>query len=147
MIYEANRIYVLILPIFEIKWIRLEIICVYFAVLSTKSIHHCGVVHALKKTARNSFKWVNLSKHIFLKAVYIVNISSTRKPFIVFINVSIWIYYETLIYFLTLKGCSEQTLASNLTLVKEKEIEDILAGNEDKYKAVIVSNEPSFSKV
>lgn len=44
-------------------------------------------------------------------------------------------------------GCSEQTLASNLTLVKEKEIEDILAGNEDKYKAVIVSNEPSFSKV
>lgn len=45
------------------------------------------------------------------------------------------------------KGCSEQNLPSNLTLVKASEIEDILAGNEEKYKAVIVSNEPSFSKV
>jgi hypothetical protein len=34
-----------------------------------------------------------------------------------------------------------------LTLVKEIEIEDILAGNEEKYKAVVVSSEPSFSKV
>lgn len=44
-------------------------------------------------------------------------------------------------------GCSEQNLASNLTLVKASEVEDILAGNEEKYKALIVSNEPSFSKV
>lgn len=44
-------------------------------------------------------------------------------------------------------GCSEQNLASNLTLVKASEVDDILAGNEEKYKAVIVSNEPSFSKV
>jgi SWI/SNF-related matrix-associated actin-dependent regulator of chromatin subfamily B protein 1 len=44
-------------------------------------------------------------------------------------------------------GCSEQNLPINLTLLKAAEVEDILAGNEDKYKAVIVSNEPSFSKL
>lgn len=44
-------------------------------------------------------------------------------------------------------GCSEQNLASHLTLVKASEIDDILAGNDEKYKAVIVANEPSFSKV
>lgn len=44
-------------------------------------------------------------------------------------------------------GCSEQNMPINITLVKASEVEDILAGNEEKYKAVIVSNEPSFSKL
>ena len=62
--------------------------------------------------------------------------------------------YCIVLYFIKIKlqlncnlGCSEQNLASNLTLVKEIEIEDILSGNEDKYKAVVVSSEPSFNKV
>lgn len=43
-------------------------------------------------------------------------------------------------------GCSEQNLPSHLTVVKASEIDEILAGSEDKYKAVIVSNESGFSK-
>ena len=43
-------------------------------------------------------------------------------------------------------GCSEQTLPSNIILVKASEIEDILAGTEEKYKALVVSSESSFPK-
>ena len=44
-------------------------------------------------------------------------------------------------------GCSEQSLPINITLLKAAEVDDVLLGNEEKYKAVIVSNEPSFAKV
>ena len=43
-------------------------------------------------------------------------------------------------------GCSEQTLPSNIILVKASEIEDILTGTEEKYKALVVSSESSFAK-
>jgi SWI/SNF-related matrix-associated actin-dependent regulator of chromatin subfamily B protein 1 len=44
-------------------------------------------------------------------------------------------------------GCSEQNLPTNITLVKASEVDDVLIGNEDKYKAITVSSEPSFAKV
>lgn len=44
-------------------------------------------------------------------------------------------------------GCSEQSLPINITLLKAAEVDDVLLGNEEKYKAVIVSNEPSFTKI
>lgn len=44
-------------------------------------------------------------------------------------------------------GCAEQNLASNIIVLKASEVEEIIAGNEEKYKALTVSNETSFSKV
>jgi SWI/SNF-related matrix-associated actin-dependent regulator of chromatin subfamily B protein 1 len=44
-------------------------------------------------------------------------------------------------------GCSDQNLPINVTLLKAAEVDEVLLGNEEKYKAVVVSNEPSISKV
>lgn len=43
-------------------------------------------------------------------------------------------------------GCSETMLASNIIVVKESEVIDLLNGNEDKYKAVSFTNESSYTK-
>lgn len=42
-------------------------------------------------------------------------------------------------------GCSEQNLPSNIILVRSSEIEEILAGNEDKFKAM-TSGDSGYSK-
>jgi SWI/SNF-related matrix-associated actin-dependent regulator of chromatin subfamily B protein 1 len=44
-------------------------------------------------------------------------------------------------------GCSESTLPTNITLVKASEVDEILNGYEEKYKALTVSTEPSFVKM
>jgi SWI/SNF-related matrix-associated actin-dependent regulator of chromatin subfamily B protein 1 len=44
-------------------------------------------------------------------------------------------------------GCSEQSLPINIMIVKASEVDDILAGNDDKYKALTVSSESTFNKV
>lgn len=44
-------------------------------------------------------------------------------------------------------GCSEQNLPINIVVVKASEVEDILAGNDEKYKAMAMSNESTFNKV
>lgn len=44
-------------------------------------------------------------------------------------------------------GCSEQNLPINIVVVKASEVEDILTGNDEKYKAMIISNESTFNKV
>lgn len=44
-------------------------------------------------------------------------------------------------------GCSEQNLPTNITLVKASEVDDILSGNDEKYKAITVSNDTGFSKI
>ncbi len=43
-------------------------------------------------------------------------------------------------------GCSETMLPSNIIVVKESEVLDLLAGNEDKYKASSYTNETTFTK-
>jgi SWI/SNF-related matrix-associated actin-dependent regulator of chromatin subfamily B protein 1 len=43
-------------------------------------------------------------------------------------------------------GCSEQNLPSNIILVKASEIDEILGGNEDKFKAMQIASSESFSK-
>jgi SWI/SNF-related matrix-associated actin-dependent regulator of chromatin subfamily B protein 1 len=42
-------------------------------------------------------------------------------------------------------GCADQSLASNIILLKEPEVDEILQGHEEKYKALTISNEPAFS--
>lgn len=37
-------------------------------------------------------------------------------------------------------GCSEQNLPTNITLIKASEVEEILIGNEEKYKAIMAGN-------
>lgn len=44
-------------------------------------------------------------------------------------------------------GCSDAMLPSNIILVKETEVNDLIAGNEEKYKAVVFSSESSQSKM
>jgi len=45
-----------------------------------------------------------------------------------------------------LKGFSEQTLPTNITVVKASEIDEILSGNDDKYKALSASHDSSAPK-
>ncbi len=42
-------------------------------------------------------------------------------------------------------GCAEQNLASNIIVLKASEVEEIMAGSEEKYKALTIA-EPNFSK-
>ncbi|KAL5017311.1 hypothetical protein ScPMuIL_006900 [Solemya velum] len=43
-------------------------------------------------------------------------------------------------------GFGQHTLATNITLLKAPEVDEIFEGNDEKYKAVSISNEPSFSR-
>ena len=42
-------------------------------------------------------------------------------------------------------GCSEANLPINIAVVKANEVEEILAGNDEKYKALVVSSETSLA--
>ena len=43
-------------------------------------------------------------------------------------------------------GFGQHTLATNITLLKSCEVEDIFEGNDEKYKAVSISSEPSNAR-
>ena len=43
-------------------------------------------------------------------------------------------------------GCSEANLPINIAVVKANEVEEILAGNDEKYKALVVSSETTLNK-
>jgi hypothetical protein len=42
-------------------------------------------------------------------------------------------------------GCAEQNLASNIIVLKAAEVEEIMAGSEEKYKALTIA-EPNFKE-
>ena len=44
-------------------------------------------------------------------------------------------------------GYSEQNLATNITLLKATEVDEIFNGNDEKYKALTVSNDSGFCKL
>ncbi|XP_067687451.1 SWI/SNF-related matrix-associated actin-dependent regulator of chromatin subfamily B member 1-like isoform X2 [Haliotis asinina] len=43
-------------------------------------------------------------------------------------------------------GFGQHSLATNITLLKAAEVDEIFEGNDDKYKAVSISSEPSFTR-
>ncbi|XP_046361409.1 SWI/SNF-related matrix-associated actin-dependent regulator of chromatin subfamily B member 1-like isoform X2 [Haliotis cracherodii] len=43
-------------------------------------------------------------------------------------------------------GFGQHSLATNITLLKAVEVDEIFEGNDDKYKAVSISSEPSFTR-
>ena len=43
-------------------------------------------------------------------------------------------------------GFAQHTLATNITLLRATEVEDVFRGNDDKYKAVVLSAESVASK-
>lgn len=45
-----------------------------------------------------------------------------------------------------LQGFGQHTLATNITLLKAPEVDEIFEGNDDKYKAVSLSSDPFPSR-
>lgn len=43
-------------------------------------------------------------------------------------------------------GLGAHSLATNITLLKAKEVDEIFAGNDEKYKAISISTEPSLNR-
>ncbi len=43
-------------------------------------------------------------------------------------------------------GFGQHSLATNITLLKAGEVDEIFEGNDEKYKAVSISSEPLFSR-
>jgi len=44
-------------------------------------------------------------------------------------------------------GCSESSLPTNLTLLRATEIEEVLNGNDDKYRATTISTESTTTRM
>lgn len=43
-------------------------------------------------------------------------------------------------------GCSESSLPTNLTLLRANEVDEILNGDDEKYRALALNNDPSASR-
>lgn len=56
------------------------------------------------------------------------------------------VVFRWVLFFFLFAGFGMHSLATNITLLKAEEVNEILDGNDDKYKAVSISSDTSYSR-